>query len=137
MKEKKKKTHLFLTEMEDYFRLQFSAYARASCRKINELSSTKRKLILYLAWHYLLTLRMIISISELSATQVGCEENKGATVSLLMRLQGDVDVPAIQVQIMSSPHARIRTCCSTLVMSKTAQGSFPKAGARSWEKKIK
>lgn len=68
---------------------------------------------------------MIISISKLSATQVGCEENKGATVSLLMRLQGDVDVPAIQVQIMSSPHTRIRTCCSTLAMSKTAQGPFP------------
>jgi len=82
-------------------------------------------MILYLAWHYLLTLRMIISISKLSATQVGCEENKGATVFPLIRLQGDVDVPAIQVQIMSSPHTQIRACCSTLVMSKNAQGPFP------------
>lgn len=72
-----------------------SVYARESCGKINELSSTKRKLILYLAWHYLLTLRMIISISELSATQVGCKENKDTSVSLLIPLQGDVDVPAI------------------------------------------
>lgn len=48
-------------------------------------------MIIYLARHYLLTLRMIISISKLSATQVGCEENKGATVFPLIRLQGDVD----------------------------------------------
>lgn len=58
---------------------------------------------------YLLTLGMIISISGLSATQVGCEENKGANVSHLMPLQGDVDVPAIQVQIISSWHAWIRS----------------------------
>lgn len=102
-----------------------SPYARASCRKINELSSTKRKRILYLAWRYLLTLRMIISISELSATQVSCEMNKGATVSLSIRLQGDVDVHAIQVQIMSSPPARIRAC-STLVVSKSARSPSPK-----------
>lgn len=69
---------------------------------------------------------MIISISELSATQVLCEENKGATVSLLMRLQGDVDVPAIQVQIMSSPHTQFGARCPTSVMSKTARGPFPK-----------
>lgn len=65
---------------------------------------------------------MIISISGLSATQVGCKENKDANVSLLMPLQGDVDVPAIQVQIISSSHARIRTRRSTSVMSKSAQG---------------
>lgn len=69
---------------------------------------------------------MIISISKLSATQVGCEENKVSTVSLLKRLQGDVDVPAIQVQIMSSPHTQIEAYYSTLVMSKSAQGPFPK-----------
>lgn len=67
---------------------------------------------------------MIISISKLSATQVICEKNKGATVSLLMRLQGDVDVPAIQVQIMSSPHTQIMACLSPFVMSKTAPGPF-------------
>lgn len=69
---------------------------------------------------------MIISISKLSATQVGCEENKGSTVSPLIQLQGDVDVPAIQVQIMSSPHGGIRVCDST-VMSKSASSPFPKA----------
>lgn len=77
---------------------------------------------------------MIISISGLSATQVGCEENKGDTVSLLMRLQGDVDVPAIQVQIMSSPHTQMRARCSSSVMSKTAQGPVLKAGVYSSEK---
>lgn len=115
--ERKGAAHPFLTEMENYFRLQFRHMPRVSCRKINELSSTGKKQILHAVCHYLLTLRMIISISKLSATQVGCEENKGSTVSLLIRLQGDVDVPAIQVQIMSSPYAWIGLCCSTFVMS--------------------
>ena len=66
----------------------------------------KGKQIRYLAWHYLLTLKMIISISSLSEPQVGRVENKAATVSLFISLQEDVDVPAIQVQIMSSPAPR-------------------------------
>lgn len=66
----------------------------------------KGKQIPYLAVHYLLTLKMIISISGLSEPQVGRVENKAVTVSLFTSLQGDVDVPAIQVQIMSSPAPR-------------------------------
>lgn len=79
---------------------------------------------------------MIVSISKLSAIQVVCKENKDANVSLLMPLQGDVDVHAIQVQIMLSSHGGIRTCCSTLVMSKTAQGLFPNASVHSTENKV-
>lgn len=45
--------------------------------KINERWRTEGKQIPYLAWHYLLTLRMIISINRLSKPQVGCGKNKG------------------------------------------------------------
>ncbi len=45
--------------------------------KINEHWRTEGKQIPYLAWHYLLTLRMIISINRLSKPQVGCGKNKG------------------------------------------------------------
>lgn len=45
--------------------------------KINERRGAEGKHIPYLAWHYLLTLRMIISINRLSKPQVGCEKNKG------------------------------------------------------------
>lgn len=48
-----------------------------NCCKINECWRTEGKQIPYLAWHYLLTLRMIISINRLSKPQVGCGKNKG------------------------------------------------------------